>query len=220
MSALKPRRRRIFQSLSAALGVNPMVNAYRVERAFSYKIRINEGTKRIVTFNGTNDGFGIDISFGMPTHSEYFASEHQSATGLRTVCFLMSDKFWCGLKHLKKFGKSHDQLAGKTWLEQKGALKLKEPQGSDGANLDSLTKKTALHFEPGWLPILLGAVEGIASVTYADEESESFPAKFKGDGDSKATFMGFYSITEIKKNGWSIDLDGWGRTEDDIGEEI
>lgn len=187
-----------------------MVAAYRVERAFSYKIRVNENTRRIVTFNGTNDGFGIDISFGMPNHSEHFASDHQGTRGLRLVTFQMSEDFWCAMKHLKKFGKAYDQNRGKSWLLNKGNLK--EPKGSDGASLDSFTKKTALHFEPAWLPVLLQSVEGVAKVEYLND-NEAFPAKAKDDG----TFMGFFTLTDIEQNGFELDQDGWNKTDNDIG---
>src|SRR5262245_15410459 len=195
-----------------------MVNAYRVERAGSYKIRVDEGTKRITTFQGVKDNFGIDISFSTSTHSDYYTDAHKKEKGVRTVAFRMSDKFWNGLKYLKKFGTSSEQKAGKTWVEQVGAHKLKEPQASDGASLDKSTKKTALHFETGWLPILLTQVVGGATVTYLDEKTEDFPAKLKEEG--KDFFMGFATIEQIRENGWSVYLDGWDKTDDDIDNEI
>ncbi|MBO9798389.1 hypothetical protein [Xanthomonas phaseoli] len=97
--------------------------AYRVERAFSYKIRVNSSTNRIVTFGGMGDRFGIDISFGNPNHSEYYTAEHKDEKGLRLVTFQMNEKFWSAIKYLKKIGKEHGHAAGKRWLEGKKSLR-------------------------------------------------------------------------------------------------
>lgn len=185
-----------------------MVMAYRVERAKGYKIIVDRTTNLITGFK--NDGFGIDISFDDVTHSEYFAQEHADAKGLRIVTFQMNENFWNAIKHLKKFGNQKDQGKGKTWLSGNAPPNLPTPTGSDGASLSSRTKKTALHFQVGWLPVLKKCVTGRATIEY--DPTESFPAKF-----DTGEFAGWYRYEEIVTNGFLVDEDGWDKTEDDIG---
>ncbi|MEV5752384.1 hypothetical protein AB0L00_31595 [Actinoallomurus sp. NPDC052308] len=185
-----------------------MVMAYRVERAGAYKIRVDANGK-ITTFDGTNDKYGIDISFGTADHSTYYAGEHTSDQGLRVVTFEMEEGFWNAIKYLKKFGKDSEKNAGKVWLEQRKIKK--EPSGSDGANLSSFVKKTALHFDREWLPHLLKSVSGKASIEYVNEETEVYPAKLDG------VFYGFMSMSDIQDGGYEVDEDGWDKTDEDIG---
>lgn len=184
-----------------------MVMAYRVERAGGYKIRMNASGK-ITTFDGTNDRNGVHISFGTADHSTYYADEHKSEQGVRVVTFEMNDSFWNAIKYLKKFGKENEKKAGKSWVEQRNVHSV--PTGSDGANLSTFVKKTALHFEPEWLPHLLASVNGKAAVEYLDEETEQFPAKLG------SKFQGFFTISAIRDSGFEVDEDGWQKTDDDI----
>lgn len=175
-----------------------MVKAYRVERApGGYQLKITG--KNITDWNWSGSGMGISISFGDSAHSEYYSQEHSSEKWMRVVEFEMSDGFWNGLKYLKKFGKEKDQEAGKNWLEQNGWKKsLAVPSGSDGAHLDSLTKKTALTFSEDWKTVLAkGFVKESVSIAYP--ENESFPAV-----DDEGSDMGFFTIADIKEYGFDI----------------
>ncbi|MEV0622840.1 hypothetical protein AB0I81_56650 [Nonomuraea sp. NPDC050404] len=186
-----------------------MVMAYRVERSLSYKIRVNSDGK-ITTFNAIDDG-GVSISFGESTHSEYYADEHKSERGLRIIKFEMTDNLWSAIKLLKKIGKEADHKKGEAWLARI-KTKLPPPSGSDGAKLDSFTKKTALTFSKAWLPYLLREVVGKATIEYPDEETELFPAKADGE------YAGMFTITQIKENGFEVDEDGWNKEDEDDDE--
>ncbi|WP_067467811.1 hypothetical protein [Actinomadura macra] len=178
-----------------------MVMAYRVERAGSYKIRVDK-TGKITSFNATDDEGGVSISFVLSDHSDYFAEEHKGERGVRVVRFAMKDDFYGAIRYLKKMGKESDWKAGKQWLENKNRKKLSAPSGSDGSSLTSFTKKTALTFDAEWLPHLLAAVDGRATVDYKNEETEVFPAV-----DEAGESYGEMLIADIREAGLLVDQD-------------
>jgi hypothetical protein len=146
-------------------------NAYRVEYPRSYKIQLNDTEDKVVGFRGVNDGKGINISFIKPDHSEYFIGERgqDQQKGLRTVAFEISDSLWDAIEY-KATNKTKKQAVADTWLKQ--IEKLSNPSWSDGKNLTTDIKQTALGFADGWLDVLIKGVVNGASVTYVDEDQE------------------------------------------------
>lgn len=145
--------------------------AYRVEYP-PYKIQVNDNNQ-VVGFRGGAQGDNtISISFIKPDHSEYFSQDRTNVIDLRVVEFEITDACWTAIMWKasgSKVGKKDVAQNWITWVE-----KLKSPSWSDGANLDTFTKKTALTFSGGWLDVLVnGVVKGrAAKVEYpSDDES-------------------------------------------------
>lgn len=135
------------------------VNAYRVEYSHNRKVATEESGKV------TGLTAPIDISFVMPDHSEYFASERKQdqITGLRRVSWEMNDDWWDAVRF--KIGVGPNKLSGKAqnWYDKMG--KAGKPAWSDGASLTKFIKQTALHFQDNWQELLGAAiVKGTGSV--------------------------------------------------------
>jgi hypothetical protein len=156
-----------------------MVKAYRVEYSHNRKvITSDEGTVTGITAP-------IDISFVLPDHSEYFASERkqEQIKGLRVVEWEMKDAWWEAVRHhMRLDGK---QISGKAQaFFDKMDKKLSQPTWSDGASLTKFVKQTALHFKADWQELLSGAFKsGTGQVT--DLEAEYYEKRHDqiGDGD-------------------------------------
>ena len=146
-------------------------NAYRVEYPRSYKIQLNDTEDKVLGFRGVDDGKGINISFIKPDHSEYFIGERSQdqQKGLRTVAFEISDSLWDAIDH-KATHKTKKADVAEKWLKQ--IEKLPKPSWSDGRNLTTDIKQTALGFADGWLDVLIQGVVGRASVTYLEDDPE------------------------------------------------
>ena len=121
-----------------------LVMAYRVERASvkggGYRTEIEKNTIKSLGAEAT-----ISISFGSDAHSDHFLGEHATEKA-RLVTWEMDDKFWNMLKYKKGFGKQADKEAGHKLVDAWAPKAKSSPSGSDGASLDTLTKKTAPHF--------------------------------------------------------------------------
>ena len=146
-------------------------NAYRVEYPRSYKVQLNATQDKVLGFRGVNDGMGINISFIKPDHSEYFIGERgqDQQKGLRTVAFEISDDLWDAIEY-KATQKTKKGGVKEKWLTQ--IQKLPSPSWSDGRNLTTDIKQTALGFADGWLDVLIQGVVGGASVTYVEDDQE------------------------------------------------
>ncbi len=146
------------------------VMAYRVEYP-PYKVQYNEQTGKVTGFAGHNDGFGINISFVMPDHSEHFARERKAGqlVGLRLVKFELKDDLYAAIGWKASNKPTKDKVKQK-WVEKVEGLK--NPSWSDGANLTKFVKQTALAFNDDWLPVLKDGIQGTASIEfYEDDET-------------------------------------------------
>jgi hypothetical protein len=144
--------------------------AYRVEYP-RYKIQLSPEENEVLGFRGSNDGKGINISFIKPDHSEYFVSErHQDQQeGLRTVTFEISDDMWAAIEW-KASGKTKKDGVQPRWVGR--VENLPKPSWSDGKNLTTDIKQTALGFADAWLDVLIKGVVGSASVTYIEDDED------------------------------------------------
>lgn len=151
-------------------GVIQRVMAYRVEYP-SYKIQYDEQSKKVTGFLGNDDGYGINISFVLPDHSTYFASERNESQlkGLRLVTFELDDDLWAAIEW-KASGKGKKKDLKQKWAEMVDSLK--SPSWSDGSNLTKFIKQTALAFDDHWLPVLKKGIKGTASVEYLEDSEE------------------------------------------------
>jgi hypothetical protein len=150
-----------------------LVMAYRVERESKagggYRVQIKD--RKIVSLGEEKN---ISISFGTEAHSEHFLAEHGSEKP-RLVKWEMNDVFWNMIKYKKGFGKKAGKKKGQQALESLSASKRPSttPGGSDGASLDSFTKKTALTFYDDWYGVILSnQVPGTAREEFPTSEEE------------------------------------------------
>lgn len=179
-------------------------NAYRVEYP-KYKIQLNGKEDKVVGFKGSDDDKGINISFIKPDHSEYFVSERDEAQqkGLRIVSFEISDDMWKAIDW-RATGKTSKTEVKPDWASRVG--KLKAPSWSDGKNLTTDIKQTALGFASGWLDVLIKGVVGNASVTYLeDDEAGWIDATIVwaySEGDDPKDAGGEYGYGEAKDAGF------------------
>jgi hypothetical protein len=146
--------------------IQRQVKAYRVEYP-PYKVEMDEKGK-ITGFKGNPDGKGINISFVKPDHSEYFAMERSESQQfmMRIVEFEISDDLWNAIQW-KATGKDKSSVK-QNWVTK--VEKLKSPSWSDGKNLTTDVKKTALGFEDAWLDVLKAGVVGAGSVYYPGDD--------------------------------------------------
>ena len=160
--------------MASSQNVVQLVMAYRVERESKkgggYRLEVDDKSRSIKSLGVEPN---ISISFGTEAHSEHFLAEHEGENP-RLVTWEMDDAFWNMIKYKKGFGKQADKDAGHEELKKKSAPK-STPSGSDGANLDSLTKKTALTFGSDWYKsILKHQVKGTTSVTIFEKEDQEY----------------------------------------------
>jgi len=142
------------------------VMAHRVQYQHNKKAQLDENGN--ITLQAP-----IDISFGSETHSEYFASERGTGqlADLRTLRWEMKDDWWAAACNY-----SYDQpkkLSGKAkgWLDKIKDAHPRKLAASDGASLDSATKKAAPHFDAQWDTILNQAVvRGTGRMENTEEE--------------------------------------------------
>jgi hypothetical protein len=146
--------------------------AYRVEYP-QYKIQLNPAENKVLGFQGSPDGKGINISFIKPDHSEYFVRERHGdqQEGLRIVTFEINDAMWDAIGW-RASGKTKKQEVKQAWVDL--VEKLPAPSWSDGKNLTTDTKQTALGFADGWLSVLIKGAVGSASVTYVEDDEDGW----------------------------------------------
>ena len=157
-------------------GAVQAIMAYRVEYPESYKIHLNERGKIIGM--GSDDDFGISISFGLPDHSEHFVQERgvDQQEGLRVVSWEFNDDCYAALA-AKASKAGSGNLAGRAKTLYGEIKNLPGPSWSDGANLNTYTKKTALSFnDKRWFPFLLaGSKNAIATVEFPEAKQKPEP---------------------------------------------
>lgn len=174
--------------------------AFRVEYP-PYKIQLNSTNSKIVGFKGnlTDEDQTISISFVMETHSDYFAGERTDVDGIRVVKFEISEDCWNAIQW-KATGKKKDRVKA-NWIAL--VEKLREPSWSDGASLDTFTKKTALTFRgEGWLDVLVKGIVKSTPVTVAYPEKRT-EGKTKADPTAKDDDeVWAYFATEGPAEGW------------------
>jgi hypothetical protein len=157
-------------------GVVQAVMAYRVEYPKSYKVQMNPS--HVITGFGNDDGFGISISFGKPDHSEHFVQERKEdqLQGLRVVSWEFNNDWYAAIM-AKAEKRGPNGLKGGQQSKYEKIAKLPGPSWSDGANLDTYTKKNALSFnDPRWFPILDKASKGQqATVEYPQPATKPVP---------------------------------------------
>jgi hypothetical protein len=197
-----------------------LVKAYRVEYQHNRKVEMDE--KKNVTLTAP-----IDISFVLPDHSEYFASERSpdQLAGLRRMSWEMDDDWWSAVTYKTKKGR---QPTGKAAGMLKTMDKLAEPSWSDGASLVKFIKQTALHFKEHWSDSLNDAVlKGSGSeedleaeilagerdfvkatdlvwAWYEDNPAEGMEVAYgeREDQQFPADDEHWATLAEAKKNGW------------------
>jgi hypothetical protein len=179
-----------------------MVKAYRVEYSHNKKIQTDGGPVTGITAP-------VDISFVLPDHSEYFASERkqEQIKGLRVVEWEMKDTWWEAVRH-------HMNLGGKTISGKAKALfdkmdkKISQPTWSDGAGLTKFIKQTALHFKEDWQELLTDAiVSGTGQVT--DLEAEYYQKRLELAGDADEVWAYLDATAEDKRED-DYDADDYG----------
>jgi hypothetical protein len=154
------------------------IMAYRVEYPKSYKV--NMDAKNVIVGFGNDDAYGISISFGKPDHSDHFVQERKSdqLEGLRVVSWEFKDDYYAALM-AKATKRGPNGLTTKQRSLYEKIKTFPGPTWSDGANLDTYTKKNALSFnDKRWLPFLLKASKGqVATVDYPQpSELKATPA--------------------------------------------
>ena len=173
-----------------------MPMAYRVEYP-PYKIQLND-TNHVVGFRGgAPTDKTISISFIKPDHSEYFSQERTDVIGLRVVEFEITEDCWNAIMWKEGGSNVGKKDVKPNWVERVG--KLKSPSWSDGASLDTFTKKTALTFSGDWLDVLVqGVVKSrAAKVEYpGDDESGIGPNDSVWVYHDDAPKEGFEGTTE------------------------
>lgn len=179
-----------------------LVMAYRVERASvkggGYRTEIDKKSIKSLGAEAT-----ISISFGSDAHSDHFLGEHATEKA-RLVTWEMDDKFWDMLKYKKGFGKQADKEAGRKLVEAWAPKAKSSPSGSDGASLDTLTKKTALTFADDWYPVILShQVKGTAHEQFFEKEEapvkEAVNWELIDDADGSVVETGSKSAMEALK---------------------
>jgi len=198
----KPFSYQLKQETGSRQDTIQFVKAYRVEYSHNRKVIDSDGTVTGLTAP-------IDISFVLPDHSEYFASERnqEQLKGLRVVEWSMNDDWWAAVQKMHNIGK--DKLSGKAdnfYKTMKG--KLATPTWSDGASLTKFIKQTALHFQKDWGTSLNSAImPGSGSVR--DLEFEYYKNQKENMKDTDLVWA-YSEPTEEDRQEEDFDEGEWG----------